>query len=145
MDGFNFFMALNLTARYFDPASADIVTPPSPIAPTNNGNIANLVLDSAPQTVTIDLPLVSSGDLAILEATAQTSAGVSNFKGKYRPIKYLPAGSQQLAYDATGDYTAVFGTLIAAKKISFRFRYYGTAGPTYRKFYGGAELAGKVL
>lgn len=138
--GFNLFMAVNDTAQFMGQSTFEGV-PPALTAPTNNGNLANEdFTGGVTQTATIDIPLVSAGDILVIYATAQLSQGRYNFKGRFRPIKYCTAGAAQVGYDIYAEYTAVFGTLVTGKKLALKCQYYNIAGGSPRVYLGGPEL-----
>jgi len=143
--GAAYYSAVNNTANFFN-IFPPITTPPPLTPPTNNGDIDNIFSGSTPTPalISIDIPLVSSGDLLCIYATQCFSFGVNTFKGKYRPIKICVAGAAQTAYDITAEYIAVFGTPIVGQKFSFRCRRYNIAGGSPIKYWGESELSGKV-
>ena len=92
-------------------------------------------------TVTTDVAVPANSKL-IIECTAQVSAGISNFKGKFRRVAVLTGGTASGAQNITTAYTDRFGDLISGKKIAVRM--YTTnddAGKQVLKFKAGSELA----
>jgi hypothetical protein len=154
--GAAYYSAVNDTASWFNsaainsslpaPITLPITTPPSGLDAQYNGNIDTLVLKNVAgtQTFTLDIPLISAGDCAVLEATPNLSNGVSNPKGKFRPIKYFAAAAAQSAADVLAAYQAEFGDLIVNKKVFVRLRLYKLAGNNVLKQYSGTELSGQV-
>ena len=142
--GFDLFIAVNCVANFFG-ITVQIDDPPLMTAPTINGNIANMdATGGITPSFLVDIPIVSTGDKLMLFATPQMSAGRSNAKGKFRPIKLFTAGAAQVGYDMLADYTAVFGTLTIGKKVFLSCQYYNIAGASPVSYDGGVELSGKI-
>ena len=85
---------------------------------------------------------VPSNSKLIIECTSQVSAGISNFKGRYRRVAVLAGGTSAGAQDIISTYTARFGDLISGKKISVRvYTTNNDAAKQVIKFKAGCELA----
>jgi len=119
---------------------------PSFAPPTPSGNIANLVAKNVGgvQTLTVDMPTVATDNICIMEATPPLSNGRSNFKGQYRPIAAFIVSAPVPATDILPYYQAVFGDLIAGKRLSLRVRYYNSVGKAPCSKTGQTELAGAI-
>lgn len=123
MTGFDLFMKTNVIAQEVSPASALILTPPSPptLFPLLSG--MTLATNTGPDLFTI-MPIKIGDYIAGMKlqvaTCAQRSAGVSSIPKMSLLGNYSPAPTT--ATDITTDYTAKYGALIVGKKIFVQIR-----------------------
>lgn len=154
--GFNLYIIENTRNKHLynlpwsggTPASSlnvDLASPPAPLAPTVNGNLAApAIVGGSTQTMVIDIPLISTGDVLVISATPGYSAGKSFIKGKMRPFLVMPAHAAQPAFDIYAAYAANFGAVVASKVISFSAEYFSITGSKTSKFIAGSTITHAV-
>jgi len=99
--------------------SATVTTPPTATSPVAITSFAVGTNTAIAQTVTFAPSPVGANNAWILEATRPLSAGVGAAGAQYRKIAVIDA-AETTPYDSFSDYTVVFGTPVAGKKIFFR-------------------------
>jgi len=154
--GFNLYILENSRNRFLfncpwsgaTPAATlntPLETPPADTPPVVNGNVESLdFTGGATPVMTIDIPLVSAGDILVISASPSVSAGKSFVKGKFRPIIVIPAGVAQTAADITDAYAAVYGAPITGKAVWIHAEFFSIEGRKVVKFKAGNDLSSKV-
>lgn len=114
--GINLFMKLNSNLAEVGVASISVPPLPSEVEPVIT--VTATATAGVPSLSVVFTPTpVPANTAFILRATAQQSAGVSNFSGKFRNIDVLDAASAS-PENALAAYTAKFGILVAGRKIA---------------------------
>ena len=144
--GHKLFVAYNVEA-FLNGATVQIDLPFTLALPSPVG-LASIDPDSTgtPKfTVTLDANPTANSDVVVF-ATPQMSAGISNFKGKFRRIgQYAAADFANGATDIITEYTDRLGDLISGQKVAVQVYYTNTdATKKCMKFKAGAALAKSV-
>ena len=138
--GHKLFVASNVNARLMN--KAQLIDAVAMTVPTLPG-ISNLAMDSVGLTAVISTDTALDADTSlIITATRQLSPGKTNLNGNFRVVKIIPAPLAPSVVSFYTEYVALFGTLIADKKVGVQCYVCDTTGAA--KFRAGTQLAKAV-
>ena len=136
--GINLFLKQNCnTIDFGGTAATDPVHLPATPLPMTLNTVA---ADASAHSLIITFSrLLTSGEVAIVEVTAQQSPGVASFKGKYRMLLRLTSANTDLVtgHNCGTTYEARFGTLATGSKISVQVMHSAASDQTVKYKAGG--------